>query len=125
VGVALLEVADAVLEATRKAIEGDERAAAWDWEAERIEVERMCFDFVKKNPELADVLPDDLRDDFVAAVDRQPWFVFNRSLGKWHVRAKHAGTSSKGAAGAAQGGTFELRPFVPFDLATLPPRAWL
>ena len=123
-GVAADEVVETVLEATRKAVEGDERAAAWDWDAEKLEVERMCFDFVKKNPELADVLPDDLRDDFVAAEGRQPWFVFNRSLGKWHVRAKHAGTSSKGPGGA-QGGAFELRPFVPFDLASLPPRAWL
>ena len=124
-GVSVLEAVETVIKATRKAVEGDARAAAWDWDAEKIELERMCFDLVKKNPELAGVLPDDLRDDFVAAEDRQPWFVFNRSLGKWHVRAKHAGTSSKSAASGAQGSAFELRPFVPFDLATLPPRAWL
>jgi hypothetical protein len=124
-GVVVDEVVETVLEATRRAVDSDERAVAWDWDAEKIELERMCLDFVKKNPELADVLPDDLRDDFVSAEGRQPWFVFNRSLGKWHVRAKHAGTNTKSAAGGAQGGAFELRPFVPFDLASLPPRAWL
>ena len=56
-GVPVEDVVADVLAATRHAVANN---PAWDWDDEKLTVERMCYDFVSKNPELASLLPDKL-----------------------------------------------------------------
>jgi putative DNA primase/helicase len=49
-GVPVEDVVAEVLEATRRAVAND---PTWDWDDEKLTIERMCYDFVSKNPELA------------------------------------------------------------------------
>jgi hypothetical protein len=138
-----------VIAATRRAVADDPAAADWDWRSEQLKVERMCFDFIGKNPELAILLPDKLQAPFkdAQAAGKTPKIVYASHIG-WHVRsfddppadgprreasakneAEGDGGGNGGTAGQKQEkrarGTFMLRPFVPFDLASLPPRQWL
>lgn len=57
-GVSLTETVAEVLEATQRAVVNDVRAANWDWERERRDIEDMCLSHINKNPELAYLLPD-------------------------------------------------------------------
>ena len=83
-----------VLEATRKAVEKDPRAASWRWGEETVRLEGMCFDFISKHPELSILLPDEFREPFedAAAVadGKNPWFVYNKLVSKWHMRTRKA-----------------------------------
>ena len=61
---------DEVLDATRRAVTGNPECANWDWAEERWTIEKMCFDFVNKNRELCEVLPDKLRESWRERQDR-------------------------------------------------------
>ena len=64
-GVALEEMARTVLEATRAAV-GDD--AGWDWRKEELKILRLGADFIRKNPELTNLLPDEWQQPFAAAL---------------------------------------------------------
>jgi RecA-family ATPase len=127
-----------VLEATRKAVAGDARAAKWNWATEELEIRRMCADFISSlHPELCVLLPDELRAKFEAAIaaGKTPKVVYARHIG-WHVRSfenNGPNPASNSQAEASEqkpkaekiSAPFTLRPFVPFDPASLPPRQWL
>ena len=88
-GCTLDHVVAEVLEATRKAVDGDRRAAKWDWAEEEHDIRRMGVDFINgKHPELYILLPDGLRDRWQAelAASRRPKVVYARHIG-WHVRS--------------------------------------
>ena len=72
------DVVDRVLGATQAAVAKDARTAKWDWNAERLAIQRMCFDLISKNPELSVLLPDDLGARFEEALanGRTPRVVF-------------------------------------------------
>ena len=48
-----------VLEETQKAAPPD-----WDWDIERLDLERQCYDWITKHPELSGALPEGIRDKF-------------------------------------------------------------
>jgi len=135
-GVCVDDAVAEVLEATRKAVTGNPKAAKWNWVTEEHGIRRMCFDFINKNEELAVLLPDKLHDAWQARLGTGracPKIVFARHIG-WHVRSDQNGEAEENAKSGNDGtadepkskrGSFVLRPFVPFDLATLPPRQWL
>src|SRR5262249_25706438 len=93
------------------------------------------------NPELAEALPDEIRDAFERLQEEgRLTSVCYRHNSGWHVRGRYAvrDSAARPEAGDAAAdtaddakpkkqpkGMFRLRPFVPFDLATLPPREWL
>jgi hypothetical protein len=84
-GISMEETVRTVLDATRNAVAND---TAWDWEQEEHTIRRMCADLINKDPcELADRLPDDMRQKVVAALaeGRRPKVTFGH--GGWHVRA--------------------------------------
>ena len=138
-GCTLDHVVDEVLQATRKAVADDKRAAKWDWAQEEYEVCRMCADFINKlHPELYILLPDTHRVRWEAAVaeGKQPRLVFSRGPIGWHVRGLPGNAAATAETGEKQKSKNEkaarpgakrlaLQPFVPFDPATLPPRQWL
>lgn len=144
-GVGFDETVRIVLEATKKAVSGDRRAHGWNWGDEQLAIERMCASFVSKNPELAGVLPDELREQFETKhhQGRAPYLVYRRDRG-WQVAAakgmgdrrfdrlskSHDAPARAGAKPQSGNGDMpltklRLRAFVPIDPATLPPRAWL
>jgi RecA-family ATPase len=137
-GCSLDEAVDTLLEQTRTAVAGEPAAAGWDWEKEELELRRMGASWVNKHPELAHVLPDDLREAFERKLDagEEPLIVYATHIG-WHVRPRPPGrapkvkvdtdTTDRGAAGDAPGcrGIIEAQPFVRFDPAMLPAREWL
>jgi hypothetical protein len=120
-----------MLEATRKAVGNDPK---WNWTTEEHHIKRMCFDFINKNPELAVLLPDTLHATWqarLAAGRTYPRVVYSTHIG-WHIRSdQNDERSTKSENNDANDkpsrkpGPFVLRPFVPFDLAALPPRQWL
>jgi hypothetical protein len=140
-GVPVEDVVAHVLQATRRAVANDPRVADWDWTAEQHAIETMCYGFINKNRELASLLPDKL---FAAWQDRL-------DAGKGHVKVVHSprtgwyvwcyanakeeeapAAKRSNDRGKAEDRTekraapkFVIRPFVPFDPATLPPRQWL
>src|SRR5262249_30694686 len=64
-GKTVAEVADQVLAATRKAVEGDDGAKNWDWSDEECALVRMCHDWITKRmkedgEDLSHCLPDDM-----------------------------------------------------------------
>ena len=78
-----------VLGATEKAVSGDPRALGWDWDDEKLTVERMCASFISKNRELSCCLEEELREQFEQKYDqgREPYLVYRRDRG-WQVAAK-------------------------------------
>ena len=84
-----------VLEATQRAIAGNPEAANWDWRAEQLKIERMCFDFIGKNPELAILLPDKLQTPFknAQAAGKTLRIVHASHIG-WHIRSWDDKTAS-------------------------------
>ena len=82
----LLRAGNGVDETVAEVLAATERVGdpAWDWKRERRKIERLCFDFVAKNPELAGTLPDTLRDAFEALITQgiEPKFRCGRD-GVW------------------------------------------
>jgi RecA-family ATPase len=137
-GCTLDHVVTEVLEATRKAVAGDKRCIDWNWTEEEHEIRRMSADFINDDhPELYILLPDKYCPKWEAALaaGKRPKLVYAKHIG-WHVRpfetkgADNEKATDSGAGRASETGTrpgkrLVLQPFVPFDPATLPPRAWL
>ena len=129
---------DEVLAATRKAVADDDRCKEWDWAQEEWGVREMCYSHINKNPELCELLPDTLLTKWKAdlAEGKQPRIIFSKGRIGWHVRglgAKDTPEAEKRDAPAGESPgpqaaarrVLVLRPFIPFDPATLPPREWL
>jgi AAA domain len=58
--IAVENVVTEIYAATQRCVAGQPAAADWDWRDEKRKIERMCFDFINKNPELVSLLPDNL-----------------------------------------------------------------
>jgi RecA-family ATPase len=118
-------VLERLLEATRKAVAGDPRAAAWRWNEERVKVGEMIADWITKNPELADRLPDKVHKLFERK-RAEGWVaeIGFSAGGEFYVRTKERATAPKTDAPEAPLRVI-LRPFVPIDPATLPRRQFL
>jgi RecA-family ATPase len=115
-----------VLEAVQARMQGDPRAARWNWKKERTGIERMCFDLIKNNPELATSLPDELRDEFVAALAEGKQPAFEYRAGRWRMRGGKAEKPGEPTAEQEKPRRpVEARPFERFDPADLPVREWL
>jgi RecA-family ATPase len=136
-GIGWNETVATVLRATKDAVAGDPRAAAWDWDEEELGIERMCADWVTKHPELAHVLPDRLRSPFEEKRDQglEPRIIYLRGTG-WHIRTRRGNGPAAEHARERQTRKEQqgddpvkplliLRPFVPIDEALVPPREWL
>jgi len=96
-GIPVEDVVAEVLKATRRAVASD---PAWNWDDEKLTIERMCYDFVSKNPELAPLLPDKLFaawNDRLAEGRTQLRIVYARHL-KWHIRSQESKAESAGSA---------------------------
>jgi RecA-family ATPase len=132
-------VVDEMLKRTQDAVTGDRQTADWNWAEERHAIEEMCFSFISKNPELAGLLPNKLHEAWQErlADGRTNLRIVHSSHIGWHIRSNEPEEQAEQAPKAKTTGTkddkpklkrdgsFVLRPFVPFDLATLPPRQWL
>jgi hypothetical protein len=131
-GVTVDCVVDTVLDATRAAVADNPDCAGWDWDAERVTVEGMCYRLINDNPELSVVLPDKFRDEFEEAVAAggTPKVTYRRGAG-WHLRAYKpkpdlhvvGGTDTPPPRAASL--VIDATPFRRFDPYTLPRREWL
>jgi AAA domain len=128
-GVPVDEVVAEVLRATRNAAANDPRTAKWDWSEERLTVERLCYDFISKNPELFSLLPDDLArawSDRLAEGRTNLRIVHSSHIG-WHVRSKESrddpvsGISSNPTADTA---TQKARGWNYYDTTEITPQNW-
>jgi AAA domain len=98
-GISLEETVGVVLAATRDAV-ASEDTTAWDWTQEEHSIRRMGVDLVNKDPgELADRLPDALRQKVASALaeGRRPKVTYASHIG-WHVRSWETGAGDPGAA---------------------------
>jgi hypothetical protein len=84
----LLRAGTSVEETVTEVLAATERVGepTWNWKAENRKIERLCFDFVTKNPELSGTLPDALRGAFDALVAEggEPKFRCGRD-GAWSL----------------------------------------
>jgi AAA domain len=131
-GVPVEDAVVEVLKATRRAVAND---PAWNWDDEKLTIERMCYDFVSKNPELAGLLPDKLFaawNDRLAEGRTQLRIVYARHL-KWHIRSQESKAESTGSAndsttaGSPPGaGAHAQRPrgWNYFDTTEITPQRW-
>jgi AAA domain-containing protein len=85
-GTSLTDAANIVYDATRAAMVNDPHAANWDWSKELCAIQILGADFICKNTELADRLPEHLRAAFddVVAQGRRPKICARH--GRLHVR---------------------------------------
>jgi hypothetical protein len=113
-----------VLEATRRAVANDR---AWNWDDEKLTIERMCYDFVSKNPELAGLLPNKLFaawNDRLAEGRTQLRIVYARHL-KWHIRSQESKAESTGSAYAPAGAHAQKpRGWNFYDSTEVTPQRW-
>jgi hypothetical protein len=90
-GEPVAETVERVLAATRIAATGDPDHNKWDWDMERRELERMCFDLVTKKfrgegVDLSHTLPDDLYSQWQARLKEGRRPVITRNGHGAHVR---------------------------------------
>jgi hypothetical protein len=143
-GVALEEMARTVLEATRTAV-GDD--AEWNWRKEELKILRLGADFIRKNPELTNLLPDEWRQPFEAALaqGRRPDIGLNPRgfyVRAWKTKAAESGNDdncdnskaepAKSASSKSRKsylppklGDVTLEWWTPLDETQLPPREWI
>jgi AAA domain len=127
-GIPVKDVVADILQATRNATASDLRAAKWDWNDERLAIERLCYNFISKNPELSPLLPHDLAaawNDRLAEGRTKLRIVHSSHIG-WHVRSEktedHAyGTSDNPTAEAA---TQKIRGWNYYDTTEVTPQRW-
>jgi AAA domain len=104
-GVAVDEVRDGLLEAVHRVMDGDPRAANWNWDQERQKIEGLCFDFISyKHPELYYLLPDDLGAKWreLAEAGRALLRVTrHRPASPWYVTSRDGGSNNADATGGA------------------------
>jgi hypothetical protein len=148
-GVPLDEVVERVLHATKHAAARDPRCAGWHkWPEARTRIERMCLDWVSKNPDLSGCLPESIREQFdtIAAAGKRPKVV--RAYGKLHVRGYAGGHANESAGGEPREDRreaprreepraageekpkeapkrIEPTPYAPRDPSLIPQRKWL
>ena len=133
-GMCLTEATDIILAAIRACVAGDPAAASWDWHAEYLRTAYNGATLINKDHTLVHLLPDGLRTKFQEMDQWRAWssnkeerlhaFCIPDGRGKWE-EGPRAPPRPVRRAPARLAGKFTLRPFVPFDLATLPPREWL
>jgi RecA-family ATPase len=137
-GLSVQETVDTLLDELRVALADDPRVASWDWDAERVQIEKMAYGWIAKHPELSDRLPDGLREDFERKHEAglHPRFVHAWHLGGWLVRGekpfKQATAGQEAPAEAAPQAAskppkvkIEATPFKRFNPGDLPCREWL
>jgi hypothetical protein len=117
-GMATEEVVREVMGATKRA-----GKPTWDYDEEERKVLKLCFDWITKNPNLAYLLPEDLRADFntkiAAGCTRVPirWLPFKKA---WDV---------VGSGGVETECTDGLPPllggFVPYNGDDIAPAEWI
>jgi hypothetical protein len=105
------ETVERVLAATQAAVASDERCSDWDWDKERTDIARMCFDLVNKamrldGEDLSHVLPDDLYKDWQEVLQRgdRP-FICGSGRRKAHVRGWSVNGPDKAAHAASEAKT--------------------
>ena len=104
-GLSVGETVDTLLDELRASLADDPRVATWDWDAERLQVEKFCYSWIAKHPDLSDRLPDKLREDFDLKhqQDRGPIFRHRADLG-WYVASRAgAGTAKLRRLAAKEG----------------------
>jgi hypothetical protein len=138
-GCSVEETVSCLLEATQKAVVGEFAANDWDWNAEKVQIEGMCFRHINKNHELGYLLPDYLRTRFEALAQEGKDPCVIRPFGRmWTVRANRTGPSEHNGSGEAgteapkakdeprkPGPRVILHSVNPADLLQVPPRQWL
>jgi hypothetical protein len=105
-GKLITDVVGRILTATKKAVEGVEEAASWDWVMEEKDITRMCFDWINKRmkedgEDLSHCLPDKLYDSWqrIRQTDARPFITFNRfgalvRSSSWEPKPKSAGAAA-------------------------------
>ena len=71
-------------------IDGTPAAKDWkEWDGQTLELERMCYSLIAKDPTLASRLPDGLRKAFERRLHdgQEPYLVYRHDRG-WHVMSK-------------------------------------
>ena len=88
-----------VLEETQKAAPPD-----WDWDVERLDLERQCYDWVTKHPELSSALPEGLRDKFeqLCREGVVPRFTYRPDYGGWQCKYPHGKKQSLRVVGGTE-----------------------
>jgi RecA-family ATPase len=146
-GIGVEEIVRTVMDATRRCVADNPKCANWRWtpsdpgreESEEQLIWRSCVDFIVKHPErLGDRLPDKLRQQLgdILADGKRPRL--SRNASGYHLRgygephksaegahAPDAETPKEQPRAANEKRVLKLRPFAPFDVASLPPRTWL
>jgi len=81
------ETVATILNATRLLMESDARAREWDWRQEELNIRKMASDWICKNTNLVDALPEHLRGPFQECVTsgKRPKICYNTD-GTAHVR---------------------------------------
>jgi len=97
-GIVLEEMVRTVLEATRAAVDDD---AEWNWRKEELKILRLGADFIRKNPELTNLLPDEWRQPFETALaqGRRPDIGLNPGgfyVRAWKTKAAENGNDDNG-----------------------------
>jgi hypothetical protein len=114
---ALLRAGASVAETVAEVLAATERVGdpTWSWTKKQRKIERLCFDFVAKNPELSGTLPDTLRRAFEALVAQgsEPKFRCGRD-GTWGLNY----TPPQGVGVVPKPKTSRLR-FTTFDAAEI------
>jgi hypothetical protein len=96
-GVTVDDAVAEVLQATRDAAGKDPRTADWDWAHEQRCIQRMCFDYINKHPDLSELLPEPLRTAFEAALVAGKRAKISRNAYGLHVRT-YSDSNNAGAA---------------------------
>jgi hypothetical protein len=117
-GMATEEVVHEIMDATKRV-----GKPTWNYDEEERKVLKLCFDWISKNPNLAYLLPDDLRADFntkIAAGCARisiRWLPFKKA---WQVVGNGAETEcpSRGLPPLLGG-------FVPYDGSDIAPAEWI
>jgi hypothetical protein len=134
-------VVDEVLTATRRCharavAAGNPKTANWDWAEEERGIRAMCYRQINKNKELADLLPDDLRQKWAEVETAGGVPFISRNPYRFFVRAAVGKSESESDDSRIDGGPQEapkaprrsrtvMQPFKGFDWATFPSRQWL
>jgi hypothetical protein len=124
-GVPVEDAVAEVLEATRRAVANDPK---WDWNEETLTIERLCYDFISKNPELFALLPDDLAtawSDRLAEGRTHLRIVHSSHIG-WHIRSKEGEGHAYGTSDnpTADTNTQKARGWNYFDTTEVTPQRW-
>ena len=132
-GMSLVMVVEEVLDATVRA--AGAAGTAWDWAKERRDIEDKAYRWIAKNPELADMLPDQMVERFKELNEAGKRPNFGRNPSGWFVRAgygtkeeetpKEKTETPKEKTETRKPKVLVLRPWTIRDPANHPPRSFL